>query len=203
MKDVMDALYTRLLLRDIFGKIIPGSALLSALYVAFYSLDEFKFAVACLTFIPGMAVAGISWILAFIVQSVGEFRVYGKSLIRAYPKKYSSYSDWAKQRVKFRNARLDERHYQQNERYGIIREACGNTYVSIVLSTIILILDHWYDQGLGAVAKIASENLHLIIVGLFLIIFLVRMRYKHDDRQEKYLNVVLESQEGKNSGGNL
>ena len=85
--DVVGSLYTRLVLRDIFGKVVPGSLVLAAAYSAFVSsapspvvtlrrLGEAPFGI-------WIMLIALGWLTAFAIQSFGE----RTRLFRCYPKK--------------------------------------------------------------------------------------------------------------------
>jgi hypothetical protein len=152
-----EALYSRFLLRDVFGKIVPGTLLLLSLVHPYFpmwsGLKEWPWPV-------WLFLIGLSWLLGFAVQAFGEkthiIRHYPKVLekigwreIRAHdpqlmdlngkriPGEYQilhGEKNWADfchdfNEVASKDFTLPER----VERFIVIKEACGNGFVAMIL----------------------------------------------------------------------
>ncbi len=169
---MFEALYNRLILRDLFGKMVPGAIALATLLHPYVtdlpiqaaSLDSW------LGFLVVGLIAGASWLTGFAVQAFGEH----SGLLRYFPKALDKVR-WRK--VKF--ADLDgneiavadasttvEQRYQefiddygraakqpaqvqQVERFVVIKEACGNGYLALSLGISLLTVRWLVDGGLA------------------------------------------------------
>ena len=89
-ENLVDALYSRFLLRDFFGKIVPGLLLLFTLGIVFVSPEDCapgtcRDIIMALPLGVWVAIFGAAWIAAIAVQSFGEWA----KLFRYYPKIYN------------------------------------------------------------------------------------------------------------------
>lgn len=193
-ENIFNAFYSKFVLRDFFGKIIPGSIILLSVAIALTSLSN------TLTFIIRMSgwmwlfATGFSWISGFAVQSLGE-----GWLIRYYPRN----KRLTRQQFYEILIRFDQRSVsspierQQVERIVVIKEACGNSYVALGISLLILFAEGLFDRvrsGCPIVPWAYSELIRLapfIIITIVAIIFLGIMHFRHVSRQYDYMDVFL------------
>jgi H+/gluconate symporter-like permease len=138
---------------------------------------------------------GVSWILAIALQSFGEL----VRLIKYRPKEISE-DNAHKIRSKFyRICSIVER--QQAERLIIIKEACGNTAVSMILSVLIIIIDKFMKSYclkgtlLKTISTISIHDIFILILLLLIIISLLRMHFKHVERQYGWVNTIIEERQ--------
>jgi hypothetical protein len=187
VNNVIDSLYSKLLLRDFFGKIVPGTIVILTVAVSLSSLSIIKDFLVDAGFALWLLLIGASWIVAFSVQSLGEFC----TLIR-YHRKDLSDSEYYKLRHRF-NSLVDDRERMQLERIVVIKEACGNGCVALLLSVLILLVDVWVDSPsiLDAVNRVNDTHVLLFVVGV--IVFLGRMHFVHVTRAETYMRAILDS----------
>jgi len=207
-----DAFYEKLVLRDFFGKIIPGLfVLVAAVTPHIESLEAW----ADLSLWSWLYLAGAGWILGFAAQWMGELT----SIVRCYPRalefrdwfmilaeddqlrNLSGDRSWGRRSPEAgdRNWRKLDRDFkhvatslqrQGCERYAVIKEACGNGCVCLLLATIM-----WFANSL---IEKKSEFLQVgttwSTVGLSLILALAlwRMHRIHVDRQFKHMITVVE-----------
>jgi len=135
-KNLFDAFYERLVLRDFFGKIIPGLMLLSVIYLCLpaqlNNVPKLDF-IQNISSLGWLAISGLAWLLTFSVQSFGE-SAGKKKLIIYYPTDvFSDDEKYFEFNIKFNEVALkDEK--SQCERFVVIKEACGNGYVTILIS---------------------------------------------------------------------
>ena len=197
-ENLVDALYSRFLLRDVFGKIIPGLALLLTLGIVLISPDDCKpetcrDIIMRLPFGVWIAIFGAAWIVAFAVQSIGEWT----KLIRYYPKTYKEDQEWYRLTARFRTHDDYNIHNQQYERIVVIKEACGNAYVSLLLSAAIWLLDRlWVNWDTLQVSVQTGfeeliDHIVIVIVVVGVIVFLRRMHFKHVERGADFLQSVV------------
>src|SRR3990172_1335951 len=185
LTSLFDALYTRLLLRDFFGKIVPGSFIILAIVISLppipTSILETVKCFGSMSFWLWLFFLGWAWIIAFAVQAFGEtFK-----LIKWHGEKTDR--EFLKKRVDF-GRRASCRESQQLERLIVIKEACGNGFLSLLLGVLILISDTWRERDLWEALK---PQLHVLIFILVIIVFLFIMHRKHITRQTDYMNTVL------------
>ena len=78
----------------------------------------------------------------------------------------------------------------QRERLVIIKEACGNAGLSILVSLMIIIITLFkceYDD----LSKICIRNIHFILLVIGVETYLFKMHYIHVDRQFRFMMNVL------------
>ncbi len=189
MNNLVDALYARLLLRDIFGKIIPGAVVLFSISA---SLVGFEPTVTFLKEMPfwfWLLYLGASWIAIFAVQALGEDR-----LIR-YHEKGITYEQSYEQRYKFDKC-ASEQERQQLERLFVIKEACGNGFLAIAFSTIVLVVGAFISYDKDYLCEILNQSWHVVLFSLglvaFFVFFLYRMHHIHVKRQGDYMETIIE-----------
>jgi len=154
LTSLFDALYTRLLLRDFFGKIVPGSFIILAIVISLPPYSDLYFRdgkMLRVHVILALAIfLGVAWIIAFAVQAFGEtFK-----LIKWHGEKTDQ--EFLKKRVDF-GRRASCRESQQLERLIVIKEACGNGYLALVLSALLLFLDFLATSGVHTHACAAGQ----------------------------------------------
>src|SRR5262245_2713096 len=157
MAEMIDALYTRLVLRDFLGKVVPASLVVYSAYFAFVSETPPSLRIRALGEAPVVlwgALAAWGWLAGFAIQALGEkFK-----LIRYYPKRIDD-EQFRKDLVEFGHIATDGEK-QAHERYVVIKEACGNAYVSIFLAIIIVAI------GLACARSFQPRWLGLPAVGI-------------------------------------
>ena len=136
-ENIFNSFYTRLVLRDFLGKIVPGSVILLAISFTF---NLFVYTQLLSEFWLWLLFIGFAWIAGFIAQGFGHWI----HIINYEPRKGTD-EEYIKQLLKFGyKATTLER--QQLERYLIIREATGNFSVSLILCTFMLILSTIFNK---------------------------------------------------------
>lgn len=179
LKSLFESFYGLLVLRDFFGKIIPGAVLLLAVvwpHVSWQTIlvwmGSFWFAIFAL---------GLSWVTAFAAQSVGEWIPGG---LLYYPKKLGGDKTFYDKLNEFDDVARPE-HQQKRERFVIIKEACGNMFFCGMLAFAKVGADLllWRDSEPSPVPSAA-------LVGI-LLIFLIRMHHVHVARQNQYMVSVV------------
>jgi len=186
-----------MVLRDFFGKIIPGLIFLSTIVVCVawedISLSEFTKILSSLSLFGWLAIFGAGWISAFGIQAFGEFfppsKEPNKRLIRYYPPQFPNDEAWYKFRLEFQNTASKE-DLIDVERLVVIKEACGNGYVSLALSLVFaiscIILRY---REYGPELRIAIP---VFLMWVFIIYYLWKMHKLHVERQHKYMMAVLD-----------
>lgn len=189
INSLVDALYTKFLLRDIFGKTIPGLIFLFFSGAAAVEIREIFEFIANQSLFSWLLTIGIGWLSGFAVQSAGEAfhlilfypttitevwwpssfiarQIFNQNPVQNFNiDRYYEYLDQVKadQDAAFVNFSFesDNSWYQYaniyhkaseekkavkgeiksvRERMVVIKEACGNVYVSLLLSLIFISL---------------------------------------------------------------
>lgn len=193
VKNIFNVIYSHFILRDLFGKIVPGSMVLIMLvwYSANFSYLEKLFD---LSLWPWLILIGLAWIIGFAIQSLGEFFLgWFKWGYRYFPKvegikgKKRELENWYNIYViEFLNTYATENEIKLDERMVVIKEACGNGFIA----TILILILYWSHE-------------HSIIINEFSIILTVigaalwRMHVKHFERQYELIQKVINSKRGK------
>lgn len=190
-KGFFDKIYSRFILRDFFAKIVPGFTLLAALFACLTSpvaalnyLKEMSFFGAVLTF-------GVSWIIGIAIQGFGE--KWG--LIRYFPKDQDN-KKYLTDSVEFVKE-SSSREKQQRERFIVIKEACGNSYLSIAISLLLLIVSFLWSLRFCFAKKVLPIFTGLLVI-VGIIYYLRKMHFIHVSRESQYVNIVLHYQQQSN-----
>lgn len=209
LKSFFDAFYNRLILRDFFGKVIPGLILISVITICvglqFNKLSELVRIIHEISLWVWLVMFGLAWITAFAIQSFGESipKNRHKRLIIYYPTdSFSNDEKWYEFYNRFiRKASDDEK--MQVERLVVIKEACGNGYVSLILALYFvaiyafvgLILRIFWGEHNANLTLFTLGNLQIIFPGLalwiYMICYLKKMHIIHVNRQYQYMKEVL------------
>lgn len=161
---LVDALYTRLVLRDFFGRVLPGIVVLWA----FAPFLELSYPAATLlgTLNLGqwLLLIAAAWVTAFVVQRLGELRfpIVGRIVFYSPPFNVKELATaepddaawgtlaanplwWYQLVIAFRTATAhaeEAEHRLQLERAVVIKEACGNNCVALGLATTVAVFLH-------------------------------------------------------------
>lgn len=181
---LFDSLYSRLLLRDFFGKVVPGTiVMVSVSSVSLSASDIFKYYTEASFFLV-LLLIGFAWLVAFSVQVLGELT----HLIKYHT--YSTNQEFYELRHRFHKNTNTQEH-QQLERLVVIKEACGNGYVASSLSAIFLILNLLASEGCNALINVIKLHWPSILIATLFIILLAVMHFIHVRRQDEYMNAIL------------
>ena len=159
-------LYTGFLLRDFFGKIVPGILFLFSITSMFWSPSELiKGVKKEVPLIAVVLIAGLAWIVTLGTQSLAEgLGIWKYFPVCAAPPASSPVGFWhnlyygGSENVfeactamvdKFQvDATEDEK--QQYERFVVIKEACGNLFIAGLLSIpawlVVLFVSRSYNE---------------------------------------------------------
>jgi hypothetical protein len=183
---LFDALYSRLILRDFFGKVVPGTIIIFSIYAINFSPADIITFVRDVSFYPALILIGFSWIIAFALQAIGETT----RIVRYHT--YKTNKEFYVRRHEF-HTKTDPQEHQQLERLVVIKEACGNGYVALLLSGVLLTVHVLVSEGCNAV--MTDFKLHWPVISFIvaLIAFLAAMHFIHVRRQDEYMNAILEA----------
>jgi len=153
MGSVFDSLYTRLILRDVVGKIVPGSALLISLYLAALPPPgDFHAAIDAVRGMPASSwfiVAAAGWLTAFAIQAFGGWLPPKRFLpyIRYASAPLEDMFEYQRQHLRFARVAKDAE-TQIFERSTVVKEACGNASVAGFVSAGVLIFRYREPEAL-------------------------------------------------------
>jgi hypothetical protein len=81
LKPFFDSFYDKLVLRDLFGKVVPGTAVIISIIAAMLTCEEIKDMAVKLPIMPWVLLLGFSWLIGFVLQYIGE--LFG--ILRTHP----------------------------------------------------------------------------------------------------------------------
>lgn len=180
---LLDALYTRFLLLDLFAKVVPGAFAITSTAAVLSSWQKVSETVERMPWWALILWAGAAWTVAFALQFFGE-TIHA---LRDLPTSKTR-DDWYGTLKKF-NSQADDRQRQQADRLLVIKEACGNGSVALGLYVLLsLIRVFWY--GLSRNAWNWSSAPELTIAAAASLV-LALMHREHVKRHQLYVEAVL------------
>lgn len=185
LSGLFDALYSRLLLRDFFGKVVPGAIVIFSVCATVFTPAEVAGFVQNMSFLPATIFVGLAWIVAFSVQALGE----KTKLIRYHD--LDTNRQFYVRRKEFLDKTTDAQEHQQLERLAVIKEACGNGYLALVLSSILFFVDFLVKYGVVVTVEGIKSHWYQLVFLVGLTIFLACMHFIHVGRQTEYMDTVL------------
>ena len=185
--NIFDALYYRFILRDFFGKIVPGFILLFSIAVSLTSLIDFKNELALMSYWFWIVSLSISWIAGLTIQAIGDYT----NLIKYFPEPetFDTYYD----KLLLFNKHFPSIEWQNFERLRLIMESSGYSYVSLLISLIILLIDYLFENN--GVSNISFNDVVVLSVFILFILSLRKMHFIHVIRSHKYLLKLLDNQQ--------
>ena len=141
---LFDSFYNRFILRDVFGKIVPGFILIVGILILLEPspsiCSKIKICpvaeIGYLIFSKANSISllaivlfslGIGWLAGFAIQRLGE--ILG---VLIEPRNGTEEQEWLDLMIKFdRNTRTREWERNLRERLVVIKEACGNSSVAL------------------------------------------------------------------------
>lgn len=194
--------YSKFVLRDLFGKITPGGIFIFTVVSSHATIDGAISKAAALSFWAWVFLLGVAWLMGFAIQSVGELGLGGeRKLFRYHPRgAFSNHLEAARDIVDLGRSEEFQKHKILYERINVIKEACGNGYVSLLAASIWIGLDlardHWSKFKVDEFANYWPECLLMAAV----IYYLARAHFTHVDRQHAIRQRIKELSKN-NSGG--
>jgi hypothetical protein len=227
LKGLFDAFYRHFVLRDLFGKIVPGFIVMTALAAILLDPVTLKSSVSNFSWPIWITAVAAGWITGFAIQSFGELF----KLILYFPTdawswscsffklRLSGHQTWSvtlgslkkidtKGATELREvrdllSRTEFQSYQEFyqffipvqreldaqdapraaivERLAVIKEACGNGYLALLIASVVLLVRYIITNG-GNPAQLGFGVLTLFLAA----VFLGRMHFEHVKRQHLY-----------------
>lgn len=196
---VIDALYGRFLLRDLFAKMVPGClVMLSVLFGQDFVRQSPERLTPALDYLdklgwPAIALAaGFTWILGFAIQDVGEFLRF----VRHHPPRFDDAAFRYRRRDAFKNSA--NRHQREREqRYTLIKEATGNAGTALLLSCAIVVIHLVLAITEDSSSVELSQPLLALLVFIGLGASLLRANRSHARKQYNHIETVLEGSDAR------
>jgi hypothetical protein len=188
-------LYTKFLLRDFVGKIVPGSILLFSLVAMFVGPRDALAKVTKAPTVVLIVLAGFVWTVTLGVQSLSErlgIWAYFPSQVEGAIQTEQDFGKSTMRIVEFQWCATDGEKLQY-ERFVVIKEACGNLFVEVLLSVPcwLLLAAKPYMKSLKALRwqRVLSWSI-LFVISTSVIYGLGRMHWQHVQRQWMYADSV-------------
>ncbi len=178
---LVDVLYERFLLLDVFGKVVPGVIVLYAAVSTFWSVLAAQAWVDQLAPWGWAFVFGLSWSLAFAIQWFGQW-------LGLVPD-FRDLGVWYERRAAFQR-QAHEAELTQLSRLLVIKEACGNGCIAVAVSLAIMVL----GQPSRSCAWMRADPWRAVLLVFILcgtIVCLRAMAVEQVDRAGRYLDAVL------------
>lgn len=183
LKPVFDSFYDRLVLKDVAGKVVPGSILILSLVIGAFGYDTAVAWIPKIGFSLWVILFGFSWLIAFALQYIGEIlfplRTHPRdtdAILAGEKEAWTDRKSFPPWLAAFHDlASPDQKMHA--ERINVIREACGNAVLSLALSCLLLLFCLWNRATLSWLPFSL-----LFTVGLVVAFSLWRMHIIHVDR---------------------
>lgn len=144
LKGLFDSFYEKLVLRDFLGKVTPGLLFLSGLVFGLFGPETLRSCLDAMTGTTAIAVVGLAWIAGCALQAMGEVRDDHGWFLKTHPKAAKDREEFYLTWARFHRT-ATPRELVQAERLNVLKEACGNTAVALVVVTVLSWL-RWLDR---------------------------------------------------------
>lgn len=128
---LVSGLYDRLVLRDLFGKVVPGTIWLTIILAALAPQTNLVDAIGGHGLAVTLLLLGCAWLSAFILQALGEKTHF----LRNCPKRETRTTFY--QRLAQFGDTADGNARMHAERLLVIKEACGNGGMALITGTLV------------------------------------------------------------------
>ncbi|MBN2591980.1 MAG: hypothetical protein JXA81_00630 [Sedimentisphaerales bacterium] len=186
-ENFVDTIYSRFVLRDALGKMVPGSILLVTIIGSSVPWPPKVDLIKTVPVSVWIGFFGLSWIVAFGLQSFGE-----KVKLIQYLPKCADLETWYNKYMQFRmKAKIEG--VREHERMVVIMEAYGNAAIALGASFAFLLIKLLFDLIAGK-ATLSTLKTTLPCFGPPVIIFLVLMccLYRmHREHRSRHYNLLL------------
>lgn len=190
-KHFFDSIYDKLVLRDLVGKVVPGSVLILSAGVSVYSPTHFNELLESVHWSLLIVGGGAAWLMGFALQYAGEIC----RLLRTHPgwrksSRAKFFDSWSKFQV---TATPHEKIHA--ERLNVIKEACGNGAVALLVGSLMITVGHCV-RGAYQVIPMCMLLTMAVLAGLAL----WRMHIIHVERYGAFVGNVLTLAEASSAG---
>ena len=183
------AFYFSFILRDVFGKIVPGMILIISIVLTFNPTLEIFNKVLTMSLWPWIGIFGVGWLSGFVVQGIGEIISLGPLKFYRYHTREYSNPEFLVTKFKFEQKATMEQKLQY-QRFVVIKEACGNGYLALFLSILIWSIGKFVPDKL-TIFSINFNHLFIFTMVAVAIISLFFMHHQYVKRQDHQLKETL------------
>lgn len=180
MSEILSGLYTQLILRDFVGKVLPGAVVFAGLLLTHKPTATVLDGTRGLPAALWLLLAAAAWIMGFTVQSLGELT----GLVRYFPTSVPLDAFYELQiEVENRGSASD---ILNVERLRVIKEACGNTQMALLVVSLYWLLHRvrlWAQHH----EEPTLQHVTVLLACVLLILLLGRMHRIHVGRQYSYM----------------
>ena len=200
VRDIISALYDKFLLRDVFGKMMPGFIIILSILAMTNNppvspicmIEKLAHAWTLGVF---LIVLGVSWIIGFVPQQVLRIRclvrhrlvVSSETRSGKFIKIYSAFS------FNDSKEKIMKQLMTQRERHAVINEATGNLAISLVPFIIALIIPMIVSNlKYGIVWSDIVSDIIACILTIFIIVFLFKRHRYSRNRQHNIEDKIIQ-----------
>lgn len=173
---LVNAFYDRFLLRDLFGKAVPGSVVLLTVATEgkWEYLGDTLWQLTELDLATQLPLLGMAWVVGLAVQELSHGLASSCSLFswigtRLWPERYDCNKKryTLRRQVKTEGWEGNEENQQPKapdaERAVVLKESTGNTSMALVISVVTVLLYGWFGEGVpkGTVIALVASALLL------------------------------------------
>ncbi len=207
---LVEVIYTRFILRDLIGKVVPGAIALIGISVALFGWPKVHDWMEHPNGVEIILLAALCWLSTICVQWLGEVGLpwvkYGWMVpkIRSGKKTENFWKRQLENKVHFNDKRknlnkfLDVAgpdHRAIYERFVVIREAAGNSSTAVLivlLSVPIRYVIRFFKYPIRSAINLSSEqHTALVVCGMVAAYSLRAMYYEHKHRQDDYVQLTV------------
>jgi hypothetical protein len=183
IQSLADAIYSRFLLRDVFGKVVPGAIVLLAVVFAEWPFSRILLVSDNVSAAVWPLLYGAAWVAGFAVQQAAELlrisRTHDSRHFGAAGKRYHEHTSLARGQMR------NDQDRQQLERFIVVKEATGNSSAALGLAPALWLVVSKFD--LAALVT----NWSLMVVWAATVYLLKRQHDRARKNEEQFLAFLL------------
>ena len=184
---VFESLYTRLILRDLCGKVAPGALILVTGGTILTSKAEALAAMNGASLGTWLVFGALAWLAGLAAQGMGELTSFFRYLpVRYFPNTVKE-KEYREKIVAFdAKAVASPVDRQRHERLVVIMEATGNGCLALSFSLVLVVIGRW-----DALCRL----LPALILVLFTIVGFAKLHYANVCHAYEHMEKVIDRQE--------
>ena len=165
VRDIISNLYSKFLLRDIFGRIGPGLIVLLSFYYYFHTDNtSLNILPSPLTGWTWISIFIVAWIIGITLHGIGELT----SLIKNSPKGITL-KDWIREYFSEFLRDADNFEREADERIAVVKEASGIGSIALIFLFVSIILKYLRDNH----QFICADLVMIIILGIAILSLII------------------------------
>ena len=182
LKPLFDSFYDKLVLRDLFGKVVPGMGFIFSAIAGLEGIAAAELVFAKLEVFPRFVVLGAAWLAGFALQYLGEVL----HVLRTHPHgedgkqtRDTFFPEW----IAFHNQATPHEKIHA-ERLNVIKEACGNAAISLLCAMAFLVV------GMMQRGQPLDTAITVLALGAIVAFCLWRMHVIHVERYGDFVREI-------------